>query len=384
MKNKHLPLYILLSVVLLMLPVSYSWTEETNVTTQIPTQELQQAQQAANKTLEQQKATAQATTQAATSQAAAQQFADPQEEVKVLAQAHPEFTKPYSNLAVVGCKNTYSGQFIDPNKKLNNNYPPRQQVPEDKRPWTIAYPEYNPPYPLFENLNSESWRQPRIPLANAPLNPCGRTGIAGRGVLGAWGENPAADSIITRYNPETGKLTVLLLLRTDGSWAIPGGMQDPGEPKLSTVAARELEEETGHKINMADAKEIYNGYSDDWRNTDNAYITTAAFHKHLDNNTSKAIGTKKTNEVIDPTEVRKVRWIDYDSPKLENLFASHAKFVKQALDSIPEKQVKPFETAEVGTQTEPEQPTTTVGTQTGETTAGYTTGYAIGYTTSAK
>ena len=318
-----------------------------------------------------------------------------QEEVKVLAQAHPEFKQPYRNLAVVGCNNTYTGQFKDtsPNK---NDYPQRAPVPEDKRSWTVAYSDYNPPYPLFENLDKQPWRKQRIPLNQAPLNPCGRTGIAGRGVLGNWGENQAADSIITRYNPETGKLMVLLLQRTDGAWAIPGGMADPEDPKLSAVAGRELEEETGQKINMDDAKEIYSGYSDDWRNTDNAYITTAAFHKHLDNETSQKIGTKKTDEVIDPTEVRKVRWVAYDNPKLQNLFASHAQFVRQALDSIPVKTVQPFTgtqavtktTAEKGTQTEPEDTgyyAATDGYTTGYYGAtddtGYTAGYATGYAT---
>jgi ADP-ribose pyrophosphatase len=320
---------------------------------------------------------------AATVQEPAQQLPDPQEEVKVLAQAQPENKiTQYKNLEVVGCNNTYTGQFKDPDRKLANDYPQRAHVPEDKRSWTVAYPEYNPPYPLFENLTGAPWRKPRIPLAQAPLNPCGRTGIAGRGVLGNWGENPAADSIITRYHPSTGKLTVLLLLRADGSWAIPGGMADPTDPRLSSVASRELEEETGHKITMDDAKEIYSGYSDDWRNADNAWITTAAFHKHLDNQTSKIIGTKKTDEVIDPTEVRKVRWIDYDNPKLNNLFASHAKFVKQALDSIPEKQIEPL-IKEVGTQTGEPDSIEAYGTYgyTTDDTIGYATGYATEYTT---
>ena len=39
-----------------------------------------------------------------------------------------------------------------------------------------------------------------------PRNPRERTGIRGRGVLGKWGPNYAADPIVTRYDPETGKL----------------------------------------------------------------------------------------------------------------------------------------------------------------------------------
>lgn len=32
-----------------------------------------------------------------------------------------------------------------------------------------------------------------------PLNPIGRTGIIGRGVLGRWGPNHAADPIVTSW-----------------------------------------------------------------------------------------------------------------------------------------------------------------------------------------
>ena len=31
-----------------------------------------------------------------------------------------------------------------------------------------------------------------------PINPCGRTGVSGRGQLGKWGPNHAADPIVTR------------------------------------------------------------------------------------------------------------------------------------------------------------------------------------------
>lgn len=35
-----------------------------------------------------------------------------------------------------------------------------------------------------------------------PLNPFGRTGIIGRGLLGRWGPNHAADSLVTRWGRE--------------------------------------------------------------------------------------------------------------------------------------------------------------------------------------
>ena len=70
-----------------------------------------------------------------------------------------------------------------------------------------------------------------------PLNIRGRTGLKGRGVLGRYGPNHAADPIVTRWarnsetgeietNPETGKniLEFVAINRRDtGEWAIPGG-----------------------------------------------------------------------------------------------------------------------------------------------------------------
>ncbi len=68
-----------------------------------------------------------------------------------------------------------------------------------------------------------------------PLNPIGRTGIQGRGSLGKWGPNHAADCIVTRWKID-GNNTILktddnlpivqfvAIRRQDsGDLAIPGG-----------------------------------------------------------------------------------------------------------------------------------------------------------------
>ena len=67
--------------------------------------------------------------------------------------------------------------------------------------------------------------------AGVPLNPRGRTGLRGRGLLGQWGPNHAADPIVTRYNPQTGKLQLVALRREDtGQFAVPGGIsKTPGD-----------------------------------------------------------------------------------------------------------------------------------------------------------
>ena len=64
-----------------------------------------------------------------------------------------------------------------------------------------------------------------------PRNPRGRTGMTGRGTLGKWGPNQAANPIVTRWNPEAPhELQVIAIKRKDtGDWALPGGMVDDGE-----------------------------------------------------------------------------------------------------------------------------------------------------------
>ena len=46
-----------------------------------------------------------------------------------------------------------------------------------------------------------------------PLNPNGRTGIRGRGLLGRWGPNHAADPLVTRMH--NGKLEFIAIQRRD-------------------------------------------------------------------------------------------------------------------------------------------------------------------------
>ena len=55
-----------------------------------------------------------------------------------------------------------------------------------------------------------------------PRNPHGRTGIRGMGDLYRWGPNHTIDLIITRDNPYTGKLEMLLLKRPESKDQKPG------------------------------------------------------------------------------------------------------------------------------------------------------------------
>lgn len=83
-------------------------------------------------------------------------------------------------------------------------------------------------------VNFINFRKYDLDCSGRPLNPEGRTGLRGRGVLGRWGPNHAADPIVSRFHDD--QLQFVAIARRDsGEWAIPGGMVDAGEDVQQTL-----------------------------------------------------------------------------------------------------------------------------------------------------
>eukprot|EP00966_Prymnesium_polylepis_P143637 3315804-Prymnesium_polylepis.1 len=97
----------------------------------------------------------------------------------------------------------------------------------------------------FVDGQEDSLEDAHIPVSAKRRRYCfpgGRTGIVGRGLLGRWGPNHAADPIVTRFN-KSGELEVILVARVDtGALAFPGGMVNPGETHAQTLRAEFTEE----------------------------------------------------------------------------------------------------------------------------------------------
>jgi len=257
----------------------------------------------------------------------------------------------------------------------------RFPVADDKVPWTVLLPSYNPveftaPFvlkavwadpelgsdgfkPIWNSLDGKVNRvshdgKYNVGTDNRPVNMMGRTGVVGRGVLGRWGPNHAADPIVTRWkrgndgtevkDDASGKNIlefVSIQRRDNGEWAIPGGMVDPGE-KVSTTVKREFMEEaldsTGSaRENLEELKqmvekffaggeEVYKGYVDDPRNTDNAWMETVAFSFH--DSTGSSVGKFPLHAGDDAASIC---WMELN--KNVKLYASH----KDMLEMVVEK-----------------------------------------------
>ncbi|KAI1712914.1 NUDIX domain-containing protein [Ditylenchus destructor] len=172
-----------------------------------------------------------------------------------------------------------------------------------------------------------------------PLNPMGRTGLRGRGMLGAWGPCHAADAIISRFRPGTRILEAVLVRRKDNNkWAMSGGFVDRNmeEAKDPSIAAiREFTEEALN--NKEDAMlevfwnnskvQIYEGYVDDERNTDNSWMITNVYNFH-DNDFALDLKLEKQElELVD------VKWVTMQKgwPNLdqgEEVWEAHMPFLR--------------------------------------------------------
>ena len=80
--------------------------------------------------------------------------------------------------------------------------------------------------------------------SGVPRNPVGRTGMHGRGLLGRYGANFAADPIVTRRKPtDPTVLQMVTITRRDtGELAIPGGMVEYDETVSQTLRKEFYEE----------------------------------------------------------------------------------------------------------------------------------------------
>lgn len=168
-------------------------------------------------------------------------------------------------------------QFHYPGSKIT-----RFPVPEEMVPWEISFSSYKPNYYAPEVSEDQVDGSESGALENYK-NPGGRTGISGQGTLSHLGPNLNVDLVLTRDSERF----VLEYLAVWGE--NQAGMVLPGGPVESTVQlpvslkrtmGKRLYEKLNDKISAA--PKVFEGYVDDSRNTDNAWVETTVFNIHLE------------------------------------------------------------------------------------------------------
>lgn len=306
------------------------------------------------------------------------------------------------------------------NNKSRSQHPAytvkRIDVPNDKVTWNTQFDNYLKDRPLYTHTAVETnlllldddkkrWAEPhdldaeknsylktRITFINGykqtmeeagikfdkynlPINPMGRTGMWGPGLLGKNGPNQAADPIFTRWAPFTWDrinnalkkcitnyprkknfcnlfkelillfphLEMIAIQRRDTKdWAIPGGMVEAGQT-VSQTLRNEINEEACNNmdpdkaskeideiLNREENNIIYCGYVDDPRNTDSRWMETTAVHFHCQSKLAYQIKLEAGDDA------QNVTWLKMTSlePRYENLYASHKIMTDSAMMDI--------------------------------------------------
>ena len=195
-------------------------------------------------------------------------------------------------------------------------YPFRFVVPVEKVSWDVPWAEYTPPVytgkgwttDLESSKSNGEWCSHqgviRCDAEGFSLNPCGRTGLAGRGLLRKLGANQLGHPVVTRLNPENQELEILLYKCQDtGDLQLPSGSQPPGE-FLSLKAKKALSAVTDGSLDdpalsclFTGGLVLFQGYLDNSRNTDHAWQETTAIHVHLPPDQARQCGKLQCPDV---------------------------------------------------------------------------------------
>jgi len=175
-------------------------------------------------------------------------------------------------------------------------YPIRKRLTVDEAPWSRDCPAYDPPYYVAPEVlaghRPGGWAEPedlaslRAELAarpavhrdelGRPLNPSGRTGIAGRGLLGSWGVNLSVAAVLVRPGKDSGELEVALGQEPGESrLELPKGFVLPGEEPGAGLL-RILASEAGLRP-ATPGEVIVEESTFDPRQTDHAWVETRAY-----------------------------------------------------------------------------------------------------------
>jgi ADP-ribose pyrophosphatase len=242
------------------------------------------------------------------------------------------------------------------------SYPPRHRVLIDQSSWKIERLEYSPPYHVDPSVldndytrKPDGWADPEniddFPLKEGvahpihhdnhgrSMNPRGRTGIAGRGLLGRWGPNPAVTAIVLRENLTSKGMEILIGEREkDHGLSLPKGFVLPGE-ELEGAVARVLDHECGWHPDSNGVHKVSEGYSYDLRQTDHAWVEMCAFLYRDETNSAP-------NLFLPGGEFEKVSWRLMDSKMINSVRPEQNKIIRGVIKHLQKKELLNMESVE--------------------------------------
>jgi ADP-ribose pyrophosphatase len=229
------------------------------------------------------------------------------------------------------------------------SYPPRQRISIDEGPWMLDCPNYDPPYhvdpTVLANDSSkvpDGWADPEDVASigdelaareakhrdglGRPLNPRGRTGIAGRGFLGYWGPNLSVAAVAIRTN-RAQELEILLGHEEDETeLEMAKGFVHSDETPEKCIQ-RVLAAETGWAPEKAPDEVIFEGYTHDPRQTDHAWVESRVFLIYL--------GAGSAPESFDPGgEFDEVKWWPLTAEIINRVPSGTARFIREAVTAL--------------------------------------------------
>ncbi|XP_061143606.1 transient receptor potential cation channel subfamily M member 2 isoform X3 [Syngnathus typhle] len=163
-------------------------------------------------------------------------------------------------------------QFHYPNSEVT-----RFPVPEEKVPWEVSFSSYEPSY--FSSEDNTDGSDAEV-LENF-RNPGGRTGIRGQGSLNHLGANLHVDLVITRLR-DSGRSVLEFLAVEDKQkkMVLPWGLLESPRD-LPSAVLRIMGNSSCEKLLEKAEIKLFDGYVDDVRNTDNAWVETTVYNIHL-------------------------------------------------------------------------------------------------------
>ncbi len=234
-----------------------------------------------------------------------------------------------------------------------DSYPQRFRVSLDYASWKTECPEYCPPYHVDPEVLDNDFKKQQAGWADAEhfdkqdlagadkdnlkrddlgrlLNPKGRTGIEGRGLLGRWGANQYVFSIFIQQKAD--QLAILLCSRKDSDiLSIPGGFVKP-EESLDAANDRIFNQKIGFKPEINESHMVYSDYIYDYRQTDHAWVeaNVLLYYNTLQHG---------TEQLSAGGNYEKISWNFISSELVNNLNSTQATLVRKSIEYLLDKQL---------------------------------------------